>query len=324
MIFPGNIFEKSSLNLLHIKVAGTLVLLNIIIYLAVALPQDIEEFKSPQLGLLNQKSYQDSLNDMYLQTKDALDQKNQGSTLFLKDMVFWNQIETYPFKGDHVQIEKNKKVIRELKNFYEKSSQKQYGLSEEPTTPWVWLTYQFMHASFFHLMSNMLFLYLTCQILQMFISTEWILATYILGGIGAGIGYLFFDQGGQVAMVGASGSISALMAFLALVKNIENVPWSFVYSFHRKGFGVLYMPAFLIFPMYLMADFTYLLLQSSSTQSGVAYSAHVGGSLTGIALGAVYLLDQKIRHHILKEWGSSLNQREIDTLRQKDIAEVSD
>jgi len=318
VILPGNIFTKTRLIPTDFKSAGVLVFLNILVYLLICLPDDWAQSNDKTLDGLDQPAVRESLHQMYLQTKDPIDVVPKSKTFFFKDFVFWNQIEKFPFKGDVVQIEKNKNLMGRLKDYYQSSAQYKFGLSEDPTTPWVWLTYQFMHAGLFHLLSNMLFLYLTCQILQRFVSTEWILATYILGGIGAGVGFLAFDFGGQVAMVGASGAICALMSFLTVVKNIENIEWSFFFAFTRKGFGVIHMPAFLLFPMYLMTDFTYLLLQSSS--STVAYSAHVGGSLAGLFLGLFFVMDQKVRHHILKEWGSTLNQKEIDTLRQKDVA----
>ena len=238
---------------------------------------------------------------MYVQTLDNLvinqiDQVNQTGMTFLKDKNFWSRAEKFPFVGDALEIEKNRQILSEIKNIYKKSNQYKYGLGEDATTPLAWLTYQFMHANFIHLCMNMIFLLLVTNILTDHVRAGWILSVYILGGIGAGIFYLFSGQN-EISMVGASGSLCALISFLCTLLNTKNIQWSYFLSPFKNGYGLIYMPAFLLFPIYLMSDFTTALYHSNGVHQSVAHSAHIGGAVTGFLLGLGYLFWGKSSAH---------------------------
>jgi membrane associated rhomboid family serine protease len=239
---------------------------------------------------------------MYLQTLDATEKKlmvdqsvDEISMAAIKDHRFWARVMSFPFTGDQVQIDHMRKLIHNVELEYTNSVQYQFGLGPEQTSPWAWVTYQFTHYSFMHLFGNLIFIFLIILYLQKTIDPFMIVSVYLLGGIGGGISFLMMNTDGNLSVIGASGSLCALMAFLVIVKKNELMPWTYFFAPVPNGYGVIYMPAFLIFPIFLVTDFTSVLWSADGVLSSTAHSAHVGGTITGLCMGFGYLLHSFFR-----------------------------
>ncbi|MFZ3231563.1 MAG: rhomboid family intramembrane serine protease [Pseudobdellovibrio sp.] len=299
MLFPGSLKKadiKPQMNLAYAVVA-----INIFVYIFSNL-----FFSSwPSVNSIEQlqdKNFDVTISEMYQQTLDPIEKKRlenlsneQIGSQAIQDHRFWARINTFPFSGDRVQIESMKNLVTKVKNEYFNSVQYQYGLSPTQTSPWAWVTYQFTHYSFFHLFGNLIFIFFIISFLEKSISAFWIGAVYILGGISGGVGFLLFsglNNDGNLSMIGASGSLCALMAFLVIVKKNETMPWIYFFAPVPKGYGEIYLPVFLIFPIYLIADFTAVLFEPSGVSSSVAHSAHIGGTIMGLLLGGYYLVQR--------------------------------
>ncbi len=298
MIFPGDLkvsnFSKPNL-------AMTFVTLNILVFVIANIlfqtwPQknNMQDFQA--------KSFNQSLAKMYVQTLDPTEKKNyadmtpnQLSQLAIKDQRFWARASYFPFKGDAVQIRQLKIILADLKSQYQDSVQYQFGLGQRHTSPWAWVTYQFTHYSFMHLLSNLIFIFLIISYLEKKVAATWIALVYVLGGIGGGAGFLFLSLNEDLSVIGASGSVCALLGFLLVVKKNQTMPWTYLLAPIPGGYGQIYLPAFLIFPIYLLTDFSALLLEPQGIVSTIAHSAHVGGTLTGLSLGVLYLMQSFFR-----------------------------
>ena len=165
MIFPGSI--KRSDFQFKISLAFIFVLLNIFVYLFSNIlfknwpaKSNYQEFESKGFNL--------ALGQMYLQTLDSFEKKsiqhldaNKLAQLAIKDQIFWSKSVSFPFKGDSMQINSVKAVLSQLKSDYQNSVQHQLGLGSTPTSPWAWVTYQFTHFSLLHLLSNLIFIFMT-------------------------------------------------------------------------------------------------------------------------------------------------------------------
>ncbi|MEN9322289.1 MAG: hypothetical protein RL699_69 [Bacteroidota bacterium] len=85
--------------------------------------------------------------------------------------------------------------------------------------PWTLLCYGFFHASFFHLLFNMMVLNFAGKLFQTFFTQKQLLGVYLLGLIIAGLGFVlafsFFDLGLSSGLVGASGAIMAVLVATA-------------------------------------------------------------------------------------------------------------
>ena len=92
-------------------------------------------------------------------------------------------------------------------------------LQELSHQPWTLFTYGFFHASFFHLLFNMMVLNFAGKLFQTFFTPKQLLGVYLLGLIVAGLGFVlafsFFNLGLSTGLVGASGAIMAVLVATA-------------------------------------------------------------------------------------------------------------
>jgi rhomboid family protein len=165
--------------------------------------------------------------------------------------------------------------------------------------PWPisWLTAIFMHASWSHLLGNMLFLAIFGKNVEDAFGRLRYLAFYVAGGLAAtalqtAMTLLFSsDAGARIPMLGASGAISAVLgAFLALYPHARIKTLVLVFF--------VQIPAW----AYLGGWFLYQLLEAhnalfatSAEESGVAFFAHVGGFVFGWVLAGAMFRAGRIR-----------------------------
>jgi len=161
-------------------------------------------------------------------------------------------------------------------------------------------SHQFLHGDIFHLLGNMLFLFICGFAVEAALGSLRFLALYIASGLGAGLLYsgieLASSRGG-VPLVGASGAISGVMAmYLMLFKlrKIEFFYWLFIFV------GYFRAAALYILPLYIAKE---VVLYFSSDDSQVAYMAHTGGFLTGAVLLALlqWLQPESVDEEFIEE-----------------------
>lgn len=161
------------------------------------------------------------------------------------------------------------------------------GYAPASSPLWKALTCMFVHGGWWHLIGNMYFLYLVgCNI-----EDRWtrggFLIFYLLGGLVATGTYAAMHPNSEVVLVGASGAISAVMgAFLIVMGRSQIVFFYFWWFFFRIFTGTFRAPAWIALLMYFVMDLISMLGESGSG-GGVAYSAHVGGFIFGLLVGAV-------------------------------------
>ena len=156
---------------------------------------------------------------------------------------------------------------------------------EEPSTV---VTSMFIHGGWLHLIGNMLFLWVFGDNVEDAMGHGRYLVFYLLAGLAATALQVFIDQESLIPMVGASGAIAGVLgAYLVLYPRATVsvvIPWLWF-------FGAFPVPAaFLIvfwFLLQLLSGVAALGTASSLT-GGVAFWAHVGGFLAGLALVWVF------------------------------------
>jgi len=96
--------------------------------------------------------------------------------------------------------------------------------------PWTFVSYQFLHSGFLHILFNMLWLYWMGRILVQYTSTRRILFIYLFGGFFGGLAYIlaynifpvFSSATNLAVMMGASASVMAIiLATATLLPNYE-------------------------------------------------------------------------------------------------------
>jgi membrane associated rhomboid family serine protease len=140
----------------------------------------------------------------------------------------------------------------------------------------------FLHGGFAHLFGNMLFLWIYGDNVEHRLGSASYLFWYLLTGASATLFHSLFDSGSRVPLVGASGAISGVLGFYFLwfPRNSVRV-WVFLFPFFMN---MVLLPARLVLGFYLVLDNVLPFLITRGTQgAGVAYGAHIGGFLAGLA-----------------------------------------
>lgn len=174
-----------------------------------------------------------------------------------------------------------------------------YGFVPAHPHPASYVTANFLHAGWLHLIGNLWFLWLSGFILE----DNWGRAIYgvfyLIAGAASLQFYAWCSPGSYIPLVGASGAVAALMgAFLVRFPKMK-IEMALVTIFYRFKFKAA---AYWLLPLWLAMEFFYgaALGQSSS----VAHWAHVGGFLFGM-LGAFVIqktgLEQKASAKIESE-----------------------
>jgi len=206
----------------------------------------------------------------------------------LRDARFLASAETLPYKGDEVRISEWRQEFSEFRKKYQQQLLYRFGLSSLEKGPLSWVTYQFSHSNWMHLISNLAFLVLIGVAVESLVGSASLLFIYVLGGLAGGLGFLLSDSHGTVPMVGASASVSALLAFYCIAETRARVRFLYFVSPMEGQYGAIYLPTLLIIPLFLVVDLANLWSTPEGLGSGVAYAAHIGGAACGALLALLY------------------------------------
>jgi len=137
----------------------------------------------------------------------------------------------------------------------------------------------FMHGSWLHIISNMVFLWAFGPAVEDLLSSRRYLAFYLLGGLIATLAQVAANPLSHVPTLGASGAIAAVMgAFLVSFPRDRIRSLLIVVVF----VSVTYIPAVLLIGVWFLIQFLSLgAVTRASAAGGVAYAAHVGGFIFG-------------------------------------------
>jgi membrane associated rhomboid family serine protease len=154
---------------------------------------------------------------------------------------------------------------------------------------WTHVTWMFIHDGFFHVAGNMIYLFLFGSCVEDWIGRPRFIALYMLTGFGSELAHVAATAehfASEMPLGGASGAVSGCIgAFLLLfAKNRIEFKWV-LFIFFRFFNGEFFLPAWLVISFWFLMDVVEMVLADAA--SGVAFGAHVGGTLCGIALMAV-------------------------------------
>jgi membrane associated rhomboid family serine protease len=185
-----------------------------------------------------------------------------------------------------------------------------------------YITANFLHAGFLHIIGNMWFLWLAGFILEDTWGRIIYPIFYLLAGVAALMVHAWTNSGSYVATIGASGAVAALMgAFLTRFPNMKiEMIWILgllrAYRFKAAAYWLL--------PAWVLMEVLYGTVFGSA--SGVAHWAHVGGFVFGAVVGygirksgleqvAEQGIQQKIEwvsHPLLAEANEQLEHGKLD------------
>jgi membrane associated rhomboid family serine protease len=143
-------------------------------------------------------------------------------------------------------------------------------------------TSMFMHAGLMHLAGNMLYLWIFGDNVEDSMGRFKYLIFYFVGGTVAALTHILTNPSSEIPTVGASGAISAVLgAYLVLF------PRSRVMTLIPLGFylKMTLVPASIVLGLWFVLQlFSGVLSLGGPDVGGVAFWAHIGGFLAGVAL----------------------------------------
>ncbi|HET7676542.1 MAG TPA: rhomboid family intramembrane serine protease [Candidatus Limnocylindrales bacterium] len=143
------------------------------------------------------------------------------------------------------------------------------------------LTSMFMHGGWLHLLGNMLFLWIFGDNVEHRLGRVAFPLFYLLAGLAGSLAQIALDPSSTVPTLGASGAISGVLgAYLVLFPG--NRVTVFLFRF------VTVVPAIVAIGMWAILQFINgfgAIAATEETVGGVAYMAHIGGFVVGVALG---------------------------------------
>ncbi|KMK68916.1 rhomboid family intramembrane serine protease [Puniceibacterium sp. IMCC21224] len=142
------------------------------------------------------------------------------------------------------------------------------------------ITSMFLHGGIMHLLGNMLFLYIFGDNIEEELGHVRFAMFYLACGIVAGLLQYFAEPLSQVPTVGASGAIAGVMGAYLLMYPKARVDILIIFIVFFKVFTI---PAWIMLAVWFAFQVNGG-FGSSAADGGVAYWAHVGGFVAGLAL----------------------------------------
>ncbi len=156
-------------------------------------------------------------------------------------------------------------------------------------------TNAYLHGDVWHLFGNMVFLFLFGFSLERSIGSLNYLVLYHLTGLASSFLSIALQPDSYIPTIGASGAVSGLMGAYIAVYRLRKI--RFFYNF-GVWFGEFRAPALAIFPFWLAKE----LHGQFFSDDNVAYLAHIGGLLGGVAGGlALSFLKRGVDEEYLEE-----------------------
>ncbi len=170
-----------------------------------------------------------------------------------------------------------------------------YACIIEPDPKWhTLITSMFMHGGWFHIISNMWFLFIFGDNVEDSMGRFRFLIFYLLCGLAAVGAQILFSMNSPLPMVGASGAIGGVLGGYLIL-----YPRTPVHLLVFLGFYITRIAV----PAYVMLGYWFLLQVIGAVPTvggetgGVAFWAHIGGFLAGVVLIFPFRNRERIERH---------------------------
>lgn len=147
------------------------------------------------------------------------------------------------------------------------------------------VTSMFMHASWMHIIGNMIYLWAFGRAIEDSMGSGRFLVFYLSGGIVAMLAQIMGDPYSRVPCLGASGAIAAVMgAFLVTFPRDRIRTLVFILIFVR----ITFIPAAVVIGFWFLIQILNFGVVTQVKTGGVAYLAHIGGFLFGVVIARLF------------------------------------
>jgi membrane associated rhomboid family serine protease len=149
-------------------------------------------------------------------------------------------------------------------------------------------TSMFLHGGWFHLISNMVFLWIFGDYVEAALGKLPYLLFYLSGGIAASVAHILLNASSSMPSVGASGAIGAILGSYVVMFPCSQVRVLLLFGFFmvvRRITAVVFLGIWFLTQFF--TGFASLGAETAQT-GGVAVWAHVGGFVFGLLIGFLF------------------------------------
>jgi membrane associated rhomboid family serine protease len=155
------------------------------------------------------------------------------------------------------------------------------------------LTSMFMHASWMHIIGNMIYLWAFGREIENAMGPVRFAIFYLIGGVVAMSAQIIGDPFSRIPSLGASGAIAAVMgAFLITFPRDRIRTLVFFLIFFR----ITLIPAALLIGFWFVMQVLNVGVVAQAKTGGVAYLAHIGGFLFGVVTAKLFVSPQRMTY----------------------------
>jgi membrane associated rhomboid family serine protease len=148
------------------------------------------------------------------------------------------------------------------------------------------LSSMFMHGGLMHLGGNMLFLWIFGDNIENAIGHIRYAIFYLICGFAAAAGQILMGPDSVIPMLGASGAISGVLGGYVLLYPRRQVR-AIIFNFFTT------VPAYVAIGIWILYQLVLGFLTPAGS-GGVAYAAHIGGFVAGLALIKVFAIGRSV------------------------------
>jgi len=199
--------------------------------------------------------------------------------VFLYEVSLWQQGEAAikAFLGQYALVPSDFGGVSELSTW-----------PSDPGRAVPWFTSMFLHAGLLHILFNMWMLWIFGDNVEDRMGPVGYLVFYLGCGVVAAAAHWSFNAHSAVPVVGASGAIAGVMGAYFLLQPKARVFCVFPIIFWPVFFE---MPAMIFLLIWFLLQYLSgtMALAETQTGGGVAWWAHIGGFLAGMALMPVFV-----------------------------------
>jgi membrane associated rhomboid family serine protease len=142
-------------------------------------------------------------------------------------------------------------------------------------------TSMFLHGGWMHIGGNMLYLWIFGDNVEDAMGSLKFVIFYALCGVAAAFAQGIIDPESTIPMIGASGGIAGILgAYIMLHPKASVRTFILIFVFIR----FINLPAWLVLGVWIAGQFVAVPQALAGNEGGVAYMAHIGGFLAGMAL----------------------------------------
>ena len=154
-------------------------------------------------------------------------------------------------------------------------------------------TSMFLHGGILHLAGNMLYLWIFGDNIEDRLGHIRFVVFYLLSGIAAAYAHALSDPGSLTPMIGASGAISGVLGAYLLLFPRARVHVLFFFGFFWQ---VILVPALIVIGFWAIIQLVNgIITKGFAGHGGVAWFAHLGGFVFGLATIKVWLPRRRLR-----------------------------